>query len=200
MKEKKGNSKKFLFIIIGICLVLTIILGLSIYFFINKKPKVVEEKLTGGEIVLTYADDSNMFSINNVSPMTNEVGIKLDKADQYFDFTVNANFDSAQEIDYEIYIEKVETQSTIKDEDIRIYLEKQKSGTYEKVLDPKKFVASKKKSGLGAPKESMVIYNDSTTSDISENYRLRMWLSDKALTNGTNNSYTIKINVVGKAK
>lgn len=200
MKEKKGKSKSFIIIIISICLVLGMVLGVSIYFFMNKEPEVIDENLDGGDLSLTYADDSNIFSITKAIPMTNELGMKMSNDDQYFDFTIDASFDSAEEIDYEIYIEKVGTTSTISDKDIRIYLEKQNSGTYEKVLDPKEFTPLKKKSSLGSPKGSMVLYSGSTTVDVAENYRLRMWLSDKAIETANSKDYTIKVNVTGKAK
>lgn len=199
-EEKKNNSKSFVCIIVVICLVFACVLGISIFMFLKQEPKEINKKYDGGEIELTYADDSNIFSITKATPTTDAVGIKMDKEDQYFDFTVESTFDSALEIDYEIYVEKVGDTSTINDEDIRIYLEKQNSGTYESVFEPKEFKGLKKKSALGTPKDAMVLYSGNTTVDVSENYRLRMWMSDKAANSSTSNDYAVEVHVIGKAK
>ena len=167
MKEEKG-SRKFIYLMIGICSVCTIILIISCFIFFNRTEEVKKEERDGGEVTLSYTDDINIFSISGVSPTTDAVGMTLNSADQFFDFTVNTEFDEASEIDYEIYVEKYGNTPTIKDKDIRIYLEKQNSGTYEQVLEPIAFSGLKAKSELGTPRGAMIIYKDSTTKDITE--------------------------------
>ena len=54
------------------------------------------------------------------TPTSDITGKKLDSADKYFDFTVTNTIKEANKIEYEIFINKLEELSTIKDEDIRI--------------------------------------------------------------------------------
>ena len=201
MKEEKGLGNKFGFLIVGICVACLIFLVVSCVIFFNREDEVKKVKKNGGEVTLSYTDDINIFSLTNATPTIDTVGKTLNSADMYFDFTVNASLDEADEIDYEIYIEKFGNAPTIKDEDIRIYLEKQNSGSYEEVLAPVAFTALKAKSKVGTPRGAMVIFNDSIKSDKIENYRLRMWLADTALVNTAQpQNFSVKVSVVGKAK
>ena len=178
-----------------------IILIICCVVFFNRKEEVVKEKKKGGEVTLSYTDDLNIFSISNAVPTIDAVGKVSSGADTYFDFSVNTEIFEANSLDYEIYVEKYGNTPTISDKDIKIYLEKQNSGTFESVLEPSAFEPLKAKSELGTPRGAMIIYKDSAGNDLTENYRLRMWLSDTAIVNpGTIPSYTVKVSVIGKAK
>ncbi len=201
MKDKKGTTNKFIWLIVGICVICLTILIVSCIIFSNRKDDVKKEKKDGGGVTLSYTDDINIFSLTNALPLTDAVGKTLDSADSYFDFTVESELDEASKIDYEIYIEKYGNTPTIKDEDIRIYLEKQNSGTFEEVLAPVSFTGLKAKDEFGTPRGAMVIYSDSVSNDKTENYRLRMWLSDTGIVNpGIPANYSVKVSIVGKAK
>lgn len=200
MKEEKGN-KNFTYLIIGLCVLFLIILIVCCVVFFNRKEEVVNKNKKGGEVTLSYTDDLNVFSITNAVPTTDAVAMVSNGADTYFDFSVNTEIYEANKIDYEIYVEKYGNTPTISDNDIKIYLEKQNSGTFESVFEPSAFEPLKAKSELGTPRGAMVIYKDSANNDLTENYRLRMWLSDTAIVNpGTIPSYTIKVSVIGKSK
>ena len=59
----------------------------------------------------------------------------------------------------------------------------------------------KAKDESGTPRGAMVIYSDSVSNDKTENYRLRMWLSDTGIVNpGIPANYSVKVSIVGKAK
>ncbi len=201
MKNEKGTSKKFVFLIVSICVFCLIFLIISCVIFFNREDEVKKEKKDGGSVTLSYTDDINIFSLTNATPLIESVGKTLDSADMYFDFTVDAELDEAKQIDYEIYVEKYGNTPTIKDEDIRFYLEKQNSGTFEEVLKPVAFTGLKEKSELGTPRGAMVIYSDSVKNDKKENYRLRMWLADTAIVSeAVPANYSVKVSIVGKAK
>ncbi len=200
MKNKKGE-KDFSALIVGICVLCLTILIASCVVFFNRKEEVQKEEKKGGNVTLSYTDDINIFSLPNPLPLTDAVGKALNTSDMYFDFTVDAELDEADTIDYEIYIEKYGNTPTVNDEDIRFYLEKQNSGSFEEVLEPTSFKGLTAKSELGSPRGSMVIYSDSTSKDKTENYRLRMWIADSAIINeGMTPSYNVKVSVTGKAK
>lgn len=201
MEEKKGVSKKFLIMMGVICAVLLIILIIAIVVFVNRPDEVINKTENGGDVSLTYTDDSNVFTISNVLPTTDAVGMTLNSADQYYDFSVETELDEADSVTYEIAITKDKNLSTIADDDIKIYLEKQKSGSYVKVGDPVSYKALKKDSKLGTKKGSMVLHEATNIKDATDNYRLRLWLSDQALvTPGVIQNYSVAISVKGKAK
>ncbi len=200
MKNKKGNelSKEFWYVFISICVVLIVVIGAGFIAFSNKKDEVVEKVENGGNITLNYTNNTNGLSLTNITPVTDLIGVKSYEEGQYFDFSINVDLDNATSIEYEISAIKDEKNSTISDEDIRIYLEKEESGTYSKVFGPEKFVPLKKESKLGSQEGSMVLTSAVKKKSTVDNYRLRFWLSDKSLIASGN--YSLEIVVNGKAK
>lgn len=198
--SKKGNSlsKGFWIILIILCIILSVFVGIMFVIYSKKSTKVINTVETGGNITLNYTNNVTGLSIVNAVPMTDVLGMAQDKDGSYFDFSVNIELDNATSIEYEIAAIKDENNSTIKDQDIRIYLEKEDSGTYFKVDDPKPYVGLKEKSKLGSQKGAMILNTVTTKKSITDNYRLRLWLSDTAIL--PNNSYTVEIVINGKAK
>ena len=199
MKEQKeGLSRKFWYIILTISLILLTILIIGIVVFNNRKEEEIEETKKGADITLNYSNNISGLKLENITPVTDEIGKKASKAGEYFDFSVEVKLDNASSVDYEISIIKDEKNSTISDDDVRIYLEKEKSGTYTMVFGPDKFTALSKKSDLGSKKGSMVLVNTKKTNATPDNYRLRIWLSDKSVM--TNGKYSVEVEVNGVAK
>ena len=200
MENKKSVelSKNFWYVLLGTCLVLVILVGIVFYKFANREEEVIEEKLSGGNIQLNYTNAVTGLSISKATPIADEIGMKSDKEGQYFDFSLDIEIDEAKTIDYEIAVIKNETASTIGNDDIRIYLEKEESGTYNKVFGPAAYKPLEKDSKLGSPDGSMVLVKESTKKSLKDNYRLRMWLSNKSLTKTGN--YSIEVVVNGHAK
>lgn len=200
MKNKNNGelSRTFWYIILAICLVLVIFVGVMFFMFANRKEEVIEKELNGGNIQLNYTNNITGLSIVKAAPITDAVGMKSDKEGQYFDFSLDIEVDEASVIEYEIAAIKNETASTINDEDIRIYLEKEESGTYSKVFGPQEYKPLEKDSDLGSPEGSMVLIKDKTKNSLKDNYRLRMWLSNKSLTK--NGNYSVEVVVNGNAK
>lgn len=147
-------------------------------------------------VSMTYTESTNGISIENASPTSDEVGKKLNGKNEYFDFTVSTKNPNKSKVVYEIAAVK-DKNSTISDNDIRIYLEKQVSGTYEEIVKPQPFKPIAKNSKIGSPKGSMLLKKVKTKVSSNDNYRLRMWLSDKANIQDVK-TYAVKINVYGK--
>ena len=103
-------------------------------------------------------------------------------------------------VNYEIAITKNADKSTINDSDIKIYLEKENSGSYSKVFGPSKFKGISKTSDLGTPKGSMVLAKVTNKKSIIENYRLKVWLSNTASPGTVPQNYSLDINLVGDAE
>jgi len=202
MKKKiEGVSNKFLIIVISLSVLFLGCIIAAFILFKNTPEKVINKTLDGGEVSLSYSDESNMFTINNFSPTSDITGKKLDSADKYFDFTVSTYFNEADEIEYEIYIKKFSTDNLINDGDIKFYLEKQKKGTYKSVFEPSVFNPLEEESVLGTDADSMVLYSEVEDKDTTDNYRLRMWASDTSKIDVTKvKEFSVEIGISAKAK
>lgn len=204
-QENKSNSSKFIFISV-ILVTILVILVLCLSFTAFKKATSEDgtnsnndSNGNGGinsKISMTYTENMNGISIQDALPTSDEVGKKLNGKGEYFDFTIKSNIVNSS-ITYEIAAIK-DKSSTISDDSIKLYLEKQNSGTYEQVMEPTIFKSITKKSKIGSPKGSMVLYKLNRKKSGTDNYRLRMWIKEDAVVE-MDKSYTVKVNVYGKA-
>ena len=77
----------------------------------------------------------------------------------YFDFSVDSSLDNAASLEYELSLIKIKKNSTIPDDEVRIYLEQENSGTYTGVFEPKAFEALKKDNEYGTKAGEMVLFH-----------------------------------------
>lgn len=195
IEEKKNSRKIIISLIIIIILVFTVIsISFTTYIKMEQKRGAAED--LKGNVSMTYTEDNNGISIENAVPISDEVGKSLSAPDEYFDFTVKTKVVKENPITYEIVAVK-DKNSTLSDKDIRIYLQKQVSGTYEEVMSPTEFIPISKKTNIGAPQGVMVLQKITRKNSSSDNYRLRMWVSEKTLIQDIK-TYAIRINVYGK--
>ena len=203
MDNKKGVSKKFKYGILIASVVFIIFIIVVVMLFFNSPKKVENINVNAGNVSMTYTDTTNEFTITNALPTTDLAGKTLDGADQYFDFTVNTDINDANKVIYEISIEKNLKVSNILNNNVKIYLEKQNKGSYNACLNPTIFEPLTKKSTIGTPKGDMVIakITKEDGDETADNYRLRMWMVDTAVTTeGAINTFSVKINVNAEAK
>ena len=204
-QENKSNSSKFIFISV-ILVTILVILVLCLSFTAFKKATSEDGTNSNNDsngngginsrISMTYTENMNGISIQDALPTSDEVGKKLNGKGEYFDFTIKSNIVNSS-ITYEIAAIK-DKSSTISDDSIKLYLEKQNSGTYEQVMEPTIFKSITKRSKIGSPKGSMVLYKLNRKKSGTDNYRLRMWIKEDAVVE-MDKSYTVKVNVYGKA-
>lgn len=196
--DLKKSNKTF---IILMSLVSSLLIGLIVLGFVIfslKGPEIVEEEENGADIILNYSSNISGLQIKNVVKTKDADGIINLKDGEYFDFSVEVLLDNASKVEYEISVIKNDKNSNIDDEDIRIYLEKEKEGTYTKVFGPQEFKPLKKTNKFGSKKGSMPLINVKKTNSNTDNYRLRMWLSEKSALN--NGNYLVEVEVNGIAK
>ena len=175
------------------------IVSLILVSYFNAPKKVKYEELEGGSINLTYTDDENSLVLSNLVSYKDEDGIKINKADMYFDFSVSFALDEASKIEYELSVIP-NKENTVPVKNIKVYLEKQKSGEFTSTDEPKLLSLSNKNSTLGSQSGSMVIYNSSTQKSKSENYRLRAWVDSSSLyTIQPTDVISLMVEVHGKA-
>lgn len=199
-KSKKGKelSGRFWITVISICCVMMVLVIVGFVLFNNRTPEVVETEEDGGYVTLNYTSEVNALTILGAVPTADAVGMKNMTEGQYFDFSVDVDLADAPKVEYEVSIIRDKTVSTISDNDIRIYLEKEESGTYTKLFGPEKYTPSKNYSSTGSEIGSMVLTNVKKIKSGTDNYRLRIWLSEEALTTGGSYSVDIDIHAVAK--
>ena len=204
-QENKSNSSKFIFISV-ILVTILVILVLCLSFTAFKKATSEDGTNSNNDsngngginsrISMTYTENMNGISIQDALPTSDEVGKNLNGKGEYFDFTIKSNIVNSS-ITYEIAAIK-DKSSTISDDSIKLYLEKQNSGSYEQVMEPTIFKSITKRSKIGSPNGSMVLYKLNRKKSGTDNYRLRMWIKEDAVVE-MDKSYTVKVNVYGKA-
>jgi hypothetical protein len=196
--NKKELSKGFFYGMIAISMVLIIFVGIGFGVFAAQPKPIVYQDENGGNIVINYTNKISGLKIEDVVPTVDSVAMKSSDDNEYFDFSIDLLLDNASVINYEIAAIKNKENSTISDSDVRLYLEKEKSGEYIEVLKPSPFVPLKEESKFGTKPGSMVLYSTKATKSGTEHFRLRMWLSDKSLL--AKGSYEVEIVVNGISK
>ena len=198
MRQKCKFSKSFLCFLFIICMVLLCLIIMGFIGFFGCKKKVVDDRVDGGNIVLKYASEFDGIRISKAIPTSDIVGVERAEEGDFLDFAVDTTINEAAGIDYEVSVAKDKKTCNISDDDIRVYLEKEISGTYTSVFGPESLVPLKRKTKLNSKVGSMVIYSVNKTKTSTDNYRLRVWLSDKSLV--VDNYCEIVVFVNGKAK
>ena len=196
--DSKNSSKAFIILMTSVSLLLIGLIVVGFIIFSLKGPEIVEEEENGADIILNYSTNISGLQIRNAEKVKDEDGILSLDDGKYFDFSVEVLLDNASNVEYEISVVKDVVNSNIPDEDIKIYLEKEKEGTYTKVFGPQEFKPLKKDNEFGSKKGSMPLISVKKTNSNTDNYRLRIWLSDKPVLD--NGNYAVEVEVNGIAK
>lgn len=195
MAKKMELTKNFWITWIIIFLILTVLAAVCFGVFANREEEVIVQEENGGNVILNYSGDFPGIKLENAEATTDAVGMKKSEDKDYYDFSVESTLDNATSIEYDLSIVRDKENSTIPDDEIRIYLEEEKSGTYTAVFEPKAYEALKEDNEFGTKSGSMVLAHVKKTKSTVDHYRLRIWLNDKSvMTNGT---YRVEIVVNG---
>ena len=196
--ESKSKTKNVVIFLVLLSIVLIAVIAVAFTMFFKEQEKNVKEVVKTGTVSMNYKTEVNGLQLNSITPVANDVAMENRTEGSYFDFSVSSDIDSDTTVDYEIVLVKDDS-STISDSDIMVYLEKQTSGTYSKVDEPKEFTPIKKKTELGSPAKSMVLSKFSLSANQVDNYRLRIWVKEGAVITDPNATYKVRVNVYGKA-
>lgn len=197
--ETNHKTRNVVLVVLIISVILIVLLVVAFFLFFKQQATNVNEVVKSSVVTMNYKTESNEFSLPSLTPMANDVGKELRAEGSYFDFSVTTEVDKGTNAQYEITLIKDES-STISDDDVVVYLEKESSGSYGKVAAPTTFSPIKKKTELGSPAKSMILDQVSLSSDQTINYRLRMWVREGAVITNSNATYIVKVKVYGKAK
>lgn len=211
--ENRNNSKQILLSIIGVAILIVAVVGISFAAFTYSKAGNVENTISTGTISMSYNESTNGILIENAVPLSETDGKALIGEREYFDFTVSADIVGNTTINYEVVAVKDNASFTnvVSDSDIRLYLEQSADNgtTYTQKMAPSAWTSidPSNESGTdsyGASNGSMKLTEGTfagtagTNASATHYYRLKMWVDQAYVVDGTARSYQVKVNVYGK--
>ena len=195
--KKKEN------VIIAIILVIMVlaIIGVSYAAFNFQGLGQRENTITTGDISMTYEEGENTISLGNALPTTDATGTTRLKEGEYFDFSVSSNITGNVNINYEISAKEV-GEGTIDGSNIKLYLTRLTDNGEEQLMTPEVYnEEASENTYTGRPANEMSLYTSSMSSSESNNYRLRMYVTEEYNPQGDGGglTFTVQVNVYGKA-
>ena len=196
------KRKNYLILILVTALLITVIgISYAAFNYVGTGQKL--NTITTGAISMNYIESSNVISMNNALPTTDNTGKKRLNTGEYFDFTVKSSIKGNTDINYEIAA-KEESGNTFSGKNIKYYLTKVNSdGTETEVMAPRTYY--EEPSGnvyTGRPSDMMSLFvgNLNQQGDTTINYRLRLWVDENYNPQNDNGglTYKVKVNVYGQ--
>ncbi len=194
---KKESNNKIFVIIICLLIFILMVIGVSMATFTYTKEKDSVNTISTGNVSLNYTENTNGIDITNAYPISDDVGRTLTLENQYFDFSINASIQGDVVADYEISAEKLET-STLSNDEVKLYLEKEVNNSYEEVMAPKHFTPLSESTDLGTVAGTMLLDSGSVDKTSSINYRLRMWVDANTIVGELEKNFGVRVSVKAK--
>ena len=197
------NKKKDLVLILIVFILLIAIVGISYAAFNYVGTGQKLNTITTGAITMNYIESSNVISMNNALPTTDNTGKKRLNTGEYFDFTVKSSIKGNTDINYEIAA-KEENGNTFSGNNIKFYLTMVNSdGTETEAMPPKTYsedTTSNVYTGRPADMMSLFVGNLNQQGDTEIKYRLRLWVDENYNPQNDNGglTYKVKVNVYGQ--
>ncbi len=194
------KKKELGLMLAGLIFLLIAITGITYAAFNYSKTGEKVNTITTGTIQMNYTESSNVISITNALPTTDNTGKKLMNSGEYFDFSVTTTIVGNAMINWEIAAKEL-AESTFSGDNIKYYLT-QRTGTSEvTVLSPTIYSEEQTSNEVtGRPEGMMSLATGTTTKNAIMNYRLRIWVTDTYNPQGDGGKlvYKTSINVYGK--
>ncbi len=196
------RKKENVVIIVMMLVMVLAIIGVSYAAFSYSKTGTKVNSITTGSITMTYTETDNTISLNGALPTTDKTGKTRLTDGEYFDFTVSSKIAGDVNINYEISAKDVTTsERKIDGSNIKLYLTRLTDDGEEELMTPETYnEEASSNSYTGRPSGEMSLYTSSMNSSESNNYRLRMWVSEdyNPQGDGGNLEFSVKINVYGQ--
>ncbi len=196
------KKKENIIIIVVLVVMLIAIIGVSYAAFNFSQQGNIHNKITTGSITMTYTEDDNTISLSNALPTTDKTGMTRLKEGEYFDFNVSSEITGEVNINYEISAKEI-GEGTIDGSNIKLYLTRlTEDGTEEQLMTPEVYnEETDSNEYTGRPAGEMSLYTSSMNSSESNDYRLRMYVTEEYNPQGDGGGLTFKVqvNVYGKA-
>ena len=197
----KAKKKENIVIIAILVIMLLAIIGVSYAAFSFSQAGSVPNKITTGSITMTYTETDNTISLSNALPTTDKTGTTRLKEGEHFDFNVSSEITGEVNINYEISAKEV-GDGTIDGSNIKFYLTKLNGESEEQLMTPEVYnVEDSANEYTGRPAGEMSLYTSSMNASESNDYRLRMYVTEEYNPQGDGGglSFTAQVNVYGKA-
>ena len=198
------EKKKEKVIILGLILIMIVaVVGVSYAAFSYTDTGTKVNSITSGAITMTYTESDNVISMDGALPTTDKTGTVRLKEGEYFDFTISSTITGNVNINYEISAKDVTSSDRkIDGSNIKLYLTKiTEDGTEEALMSPETYnEESIANDYTGRPAGEMSLYTSSMNSSETNNYRLRMYVTEEYNPQGDGGGleFSVKINVYGK--
>ena len=151
---------------------------------------------------MSYDEPINGLSLSNALPTTDATGkVRLTEG-EYFDFTVSSKIAVDVNINYEISAKDITSSDRkIDGSNIKLYLTRLTDAGEEELMTPEVYNEEATANDYtGRPSGEMSLYTSSMNSSESNNYRLRMYVTEEYNPQGDGGglSFSVQINVYGK--
>lgn len=194
----RDDSKQVLLSVFGVALLIVAIVGISYAIFVFSAKSRVDNTVRSGGITFEYLEGDSVIDINDALPISDEVGVKQTKS---FDFQVSSAIRGNTTVFYEVRAKSLTVDNKIDNQYVKIYLEKKDGGDFSTVLFPTAFKENPNTSltNISVDTNTMLLYSGrfsgkkATTTNYSDEFRLKMWLSDKYLIDDVSRSFKIKV-------
>lgn len=195
--ENRDSNKVNILIVLALLILIVVVIGIAVtsFFFTTKNQK--HNTINSGNISLQYTEDTNGITITDAMPMTDATGKKLSGVGEYFDFSILSTISGNAKIDYEVSAEKV-GDCTLTNDEVRLYLEQEKDGIYESIMEPKAFTPISQKTSAGTPEGAMLLDSGSFTGNDDVHYRLRMWVAEDTEISELSRRFAVQVLVNAK--
>ena len=186
--EKKNKSKQLVLSILGILSLIMITAGVTYAIFTYTKLGSTENTITVGTIKLLYTENTGVgkgIKITNALPISDDEGKAYSTDGYVFDFTVEGENSGDEVIPYEVTLRQ-KSDSTLDNKIVKVYFTKMSGGTETAVFEPTLFSALTQTTvDVGENVEKTLITEEvpagaTGASKYVQNYRLRMWIDEKA--------------------
>ena len=183
--SKTSDFRKLLCVFI----LFVFLFGVAIFVFFSMGKKENNPNL------LNFSSQSNSISINNMLPLSDEVGksIQSDGSnDSYYDFSIESL--SSKLIHYEIYLVREDQENRLEPEYIKLYLTDDKDSPV-KGYDGVKIPTFHDLRVASTDMEGRLVYSDTLSAKKIKKFRLRIWLSDTYIITSEEKSFKAKLKV-----
>ncbi|HIS38027.1 MAG TPA: hypothetical protein IAB45_00755 [Candidatus Onthousia faecavium] len=196
------ERRKEKIIVSGLILLLIVaVVGVSYAAFSYTGTGQTVNSITTGAITMTYTESDNVINMSGALPTTDKTGTVRLTEGEYFDFTISSNIIGNVNINYEISAKEI-GEGTIDGSNIKLYLTKLNSdGTEEALMVPETYSEEASANNYtGRPAGEMSLYTSSMNSSETNNYRLRMYVTEEYNPQGDGGglTFSVQINVYGK--
>lgn len=194
----RDDSKQVLLSVFGVALLIVAIVGISYAIFVFSAKSRVDNTVRSGGITFEYLEGDSVIDINDALPVSDEVGVKQTKS---FDFQVSSAIRGNTTVFYEVRAKSLTVDNKIDNQYVKIYLEKKDGDDFSTVLSPTTFKENPNTSltNISVDTNTMLLYSGrfsgkkATTTNYSDEFLLKMWLSDKYLIDDVSRSFKIKV-------